>query len=195
MKREDLTGRRFGDLVAQEYVETRRSPNGSYLAMWRCTCDCGGEIVTWSSSLRRGKAKSCGCHTLKHGLHKTPTYTTWQAMLNRCYDPASPSWPSYGAKGVQVCAAWHTFGGFLSDMGVRPPGTTIDRIRNDKGYEPGNCQLATATTQARNRSNVKLTEELAVRIRADDRPQRVIAGELGVSRQTIGCVKRGVTWK
>lgn len=34
---------------------------------WRCACECGGERVVSSSSLRKGNAKSCGCIGIKRG--------------------------------------------------------------------------------------------------------------------------------
>jgi hypothetical protein len=40
---------------------------------------------------------------------------------------------------------------FLKDMGKRPEGMTLDRIDNEKGYEPGNVRWADATTQSQNR--------------------------------------------
>ena len=45
-----------------------------------------------------------------------------------------------------------TFADFLTDLGPRPPGTTLDRKDNAKGYKPGNCRWATPRKQALNRA-------------------------------------------
>lgn len=54
-KFEDLTGVRFGRLVAVEPVQSEKS------LKWRCSCDCGGEAITTGSKLKSGHTKSCGC--------------------------------------------------------------------------------------------------------------------------------------
>ena len=57
----DLTGRRFGSLVA----EAKEPPYGDGKTRWKCICDCGNTYITTSYALRKGKAKSCGCSRRK----------------------------------------------------------------------------------------------------------------------------------
>ena len=71
-------------------------------------------------------------------------------MLKRCNNPANKSFADYGAMGIAVHPRWTRFEAFVADMGERPPGTTIDRIDNSRGYEPGNCRWATPAEQRRN---------------------------------------------
>lgn len=94
-----------------------------------------------------------------HGHNRSPTYSSWQSMKNRCLNPNEPSYARYGARGITVCDRWLEFANFLADMGERPAGTSLDRWPNAAGnYEPGNCRWATPTEQALNRrSNVILT--------------------------------------
>ena len=54
----DLTGRRFGRLLA-EYPTDRRDHRGS--VYWHCRCDCGNELDVSESSLMHGRYQSCGC--------------------------------------------------------------------------------------------------------------------------------------
>lgn len=51
----DITGRRFGKLVALERV-----PNQGVKVRWLCQCDCGNKTELNSWDLRK-KVKSCGC--------------------------------------------------------------------------------------------------------------------------------------
>lgn len=87
-------------------------------------------------------------HTVQgNPSRRTPTYGTWASMKRRCRPDGH-----YGRKGITVCERWSkSFANFLSDMGERPDGTTIDRIDNARGYEPGNCRWATHEQQVANK--------------------------------------------
>jgi hypothetical protein len=81
---------------------------------------------------------------MRHGHRskgeESPEYSSWRAMLERCYNPKSISYPHYGARGITVCPRWRaSFSAFFADMGPRPEGMTIDRKDNELGYLCGNC--------------------------------------------------------
>jgi len=95
----------------------------------------------------------------KHG-HKvnkkaSPTYNSWRAMRARCQHSNASNYERYGGQGIKVCDRWQDFENFLSDMGERPEGKTLDRIDNNKGYEPGNCKWSTPKEQSQNRKTLK----------------------------------------
>ena len=147
----DITGQRFGNLVALEF----HSFHGSRRCIWRCACDCGGETYATSTKLKNGLAKSCCGNPVRitHGMTKTRTYRIWSAMLTRIRNPSPKDKKNYSDRGITVSERWLSFEGFLADMGVAPDGMSIDRIENGKGYEAGNCKWSTVTEQNNNRRN------------------------------------------
>lgn len=56
----DLTGMRFGKLVAMEKTFLINNTNTKYEA-WLCKCDCGNTKVIRKDSLTLGMTRSCGC--------------------------------------------------------------------------------------------------------------------------------------
>lgn len=57
-KQHDITGKRFGRLIALE-SSNQRASNGS--VRWKCLCDCGNILYPTLTNLKRGHTTSCGC--------------------------------------------------------------------------------------------------------------------------------------
>ena len=80
-------------------------------------------------------------------------------MIQRCENPNNPRWVDYGGRGIAVCQRWHNFEHYeadiLSEIGPKVPGMSIDRIENNKGYQPGNVQWATQKQQVANQRKRK----------------------------------------
>lgn len=54
----NLTGERFGRLTCIRKTNKRA---GNHEIVYLCKCDCGNKIEAYTSLLRRGKVRSCGC--------------------------------------------------------------------------------------------------------------------------------------
>ena len=145
----NIANQRFGRLLALE-------PNGANRhrkTMWLCRCDCGKMLTVCGNALRSGNTQSCGCKRPYHRRSTTSIWISWKNMRQRCCNQNHKNYKDYGGRGIVICDRWNSFINFLTDMGEPPPGTSLDRINNDHGYEPGNCRWATPKEQANNRRN------------------------------------------
>lgn len=182
----NICGERFGRLLAVSH-----SRNRDGCSQWLCVCDCGIETTVRANFLRSGKTKSCGCLKAerlsngiakKHGYYGTRTHNSWESMIQRCVNPMDPSWDRYGGAGVTIDARWMgSFEAFLSDMGERPEGKTLDRFPDPFGdYGPGNCRWATPAEQANNKRNSRTIEHNGARLNG-----RELAAVTGMKYHTV----------
>lgn len=172
-----------------------RKGNGvrKYYGIYRCVCGVDKEIQ--DGSVRSGATRSCGClyketsivlgrGNRKHGRSGTPEYRAWYHLVRRCTDSSDNSFGDYGGRGITVAEEWLGEGGFekfLAHVGPRPsPKHSIDRIKNNEGYEPGNVRWATWEEQHRNKRNNRL-------VAWDGRIASLVewAEETGINYQTL----------
>lgn len=165
MRKRDISGQRFGRLVAVERCGSR-----NYSSLWRCVCECGSETTVDIGKLTTGHTKSCGClvreraaetHT-KHG-HKRKNeidrlYHVWRGMKQRCYREANHNYQHYGGRGIVVCDEWHDYETFKKwayangyDPNAKSGGCTLDRIDVNGNYCPENCRWVDMKVQATNK--------------------------------------------
>lgn len=94
----------------------------------------------------------------KHGLSKTRIHKIWHSMYCRCYYPKTNGYKNYGGRGIKVCEEWKHLDGFINfynwamSHGYNDY-LTLDRIDNDKDYEPSNCRWITPKEQSNHRRN------------------------------------------
>lgn len=145
-------------MVAVEYLGTRT--NQKYVRhYWKCSCDCGKEVVRELYKLLTTNPKICShtCRALIHPLRDTPTYKSWQKMLARTRYEEYEEWHS----DVTVCDRWDnrkggSFENFVEDMGERPEGSTLNRINGSKIYSPETCEWATLSLQSYDQKKSKV---------------------------------------
>lgn len=192
---DDLIGQRFGRLVIDGHEPGKR---GRVLIS---KCDCGSSYSVHAQSVLRGDGKatvSCGCYRREmykrmrgKGRRNDPTYMAYRAMLWRNNPKNKQDYEYY--RHVGISERWsgvNGFDNFSSDMGARPPGLSLDRVDNDRGYSHENCRWADRKTQARNKSNT-----LRIQWQGEYRILIELCEELGIRYESViaACSRYGYT--
>ena len=169
----DLTGKKYGNLTVLEFVGQDADKNN----LWKCKCRCGNICVVPAHRLISGHTRSCGCLSIKvhtkHGDSRSRLYKIYRGMLDRCYNPHTASYNSYGGQGVKVCKQWHNpknpdkaykkfrkwayANGYYDQPKDTPYGDLLSIERKDPtgDYCPENCTWIPMRLQGNNRRNTK----------------------------------------
>lgn len=182
-------GEKYNSLTVLRYSHSEG--NFKY---YTCQCDCGNIKNIQIYNLIKGKSKTCGCISIKHGLYSSPEFAAWREIKYRCNTKTSRAYKHYGGRGIRVCERWmESFENFISDMGYRPSDNhSLDRIDNNGHYSCGkcsecinngwqsNCRWATKRQQMNNTRKTIICEYNGIK-----KPVSEWAELLGVKRNTI----------
>ena len=179
-KIKDITNQRFGKFIALKYKYCKKGEG----AMWECICDCGKTAIVSGHNLRLGRIKSCGClkhetapHTI-HNLSNTKIYNAYCAMIQRCYNENNKNYKDYGGRGIKICDEWlQDFMNFYN-WAINNGKLTIDRVDNNRGYEPNNCRWVTMKVQSMNRRN-----NLKFKYKGKERTVKELANIAGITEK------------
>jgi len=179
------SGMRFGRVVLVGKVSAR---------YWTCLCDCGATVQKEIGNLPRTNTCSHNCvfnPLRKHGGVGTKEYRTWKNIKTRCINPKYVQAKDYSERGVTMHPEWvSSYEAFLQHVGNAPSDAhTIDRLDNEKGYEPGNVAWVTMSENCNNkRNNVRIT------YKGETKTATQWARELGIKPSIIlDRVRRGWT--
>jgi len=118
----DLTGQRFGKLMAVRFVGMKNDRS-----VWLFKCDCGNLKEALAKEVNRGKLSSCGCYrggeTRLKSIHgdgskknEHPLHKFWRYMRKRCNNKNHDSYNNYGGRGITYDSNWDNYENFKEDM-------------------------------------------------------------------------------
>lgn len=176
-------GDRFGELTVRGISRERRG--ACYFDLVVVQCSCGApEHKVFDYNLRKGASTRCRECAKKQVGHWRKTFWKYAEIVpdddhrrrllgrisacnNRCHNPNDSGFRNYGGRGIQVHAPWREDrAAFLAYVASLPgwdvPELQLDRIDNDKGYEPGNLRFISHKNNCNNKQSlVALRDKVA----------------------------------
>lgn len=161
----DLEGKKFGLLTVIKPIGL----NARKEKIWECVCECGEVVHRTSYSLR--KIIKTGCKNCQNKIvgeknrkghhYSKRLFECWVNMKTRATNKNQDVNNRYVNRGITICDDWaknyYSFENWALENGYEE-NLTLDRIDNNKGYEPNNCKWSNKTQQANNRRTNKIIE-------------------------------------
>lgn len=211
-------GTRFGRLIVLDLVKQNVPSERSY----RCMCDCGNVIVTLSSSLRKGRTKSCGCLRIDSDLVRHNTAVI--GVRERFYKhvdarSADECWPWIGYRDRRGYGRFRIPGernmkvasrvSYELKYGDIPDGMCVcHKCDNPQCVNPSHFFIGTKAdnnkdmyekgrdkhARGEKAGRSKLTSNDVETIRTSKKSLRSIALEFGITYGHAGKIRRGELW-
>ena len=155
-----------GDKVGSRTLIKRNGKNKWGDTLWKTRCDCGHiDDFVAQGNLKRGVSDVCrecakrkiGASNATHGASRKNhphhrEWKIWKKLRGRISTTTDHAYSHYGGRGLDIDPRWkESFEFFISDMGPCPAALTIERLNNNRGYWPDNCEWKTRKAQANNR--------------------------------------------
>ena len=150
-------------------------------------CSCGWEGFVQRSNIKKGASTRCRKCAFKAAVqtryytkgyynacpdakHRDRLLDRISAIIVRCTNPKSSTYPDYGGRGITVHAPWVEdrveFLRYLVGLdGWDIPELQLDRTDNNRGYEPGNLRFVTRSVNMSNKRKITAREVVELKQR------------------------------
>ena len=185
-------GHVIGELTCLGWERRPHGPEwkGKFAYQPKMRCSCGWEGFVERANLRGGRTTRCNdcakkkAHATRmvalgfeevcpDATHRERLLTRISSIVSRCTNPGNAVYPDYGGRGITVYPQWIsdrvTFLRYLVGLdGWDVPALQLDRIDNERGYEPGNLRFVTRSVNMSNKRKIKArdVEGLKLELRA-----------------------------
>jgi len=186
-------GTRFGELTVIYWKQRLTKATGRSMG-WDpiCRCSCGWEGFVNRVNIKKGRSTRCNAcaklasakrwwkykAALPNDAHRSRLLARFDAAVDRCENPRNAGYHHYGARGIRVHRPWiEDRALYLQHVQTLPgwdnPRLDMDRVDNDRGYEPGNLRFATRSANMLNRRHVGDMQERIQRLEEENADLRL----------------------